>query len=356
MRISSVFKVISVVVVFVPLTAHAIPPPEILVTVWQSALMGLGLGIAFLSVICGLCRDWIRAHGSRKGWLLLCISIASAGGWFWRDSLPSPPKTFHLADEWGAVVSIDEIIATEQNPRSREFKRRTYDEMRNALLAFRKQKGLPVPEFASIRSIHPQEFHDAVMNRSEELWMLDVRDPLEREHLRIPIHEAMSYGDLANGVDFDFPPDKTVVVYCHSGLRGYIAASLLRTAGVEDVVFLRDGMQNWMDLDLPFDGDNQFPFLIYSYEEYRPSMAKSPRIRKIDFTFGGAAAKSFPNTTPLYYELSTTDEIRTFLKSLDREPVLLLVQTESEQYDAVCFAKRYEAMGGKVHGYVLIQP
>lgn len=347
----------ALILVFLPLTAHAIPPPDLLVTVWQSALMGLGMGIAFLSVGWSLCRNWIRCHTPVKLRIALVTSLcALMGSWLWIDPRPEAVEGIRPKNHWGEMYTIDEIIAKEPIPHTRAFKIRIYREMRNVLEVFRKAKNLPVPEFTPIRSIHPQELQTALIQRRNELWLLDVRDPIEQQHLRIPMDQWMSYGDIANQVDGHFPADKTVVVYCHSGLRGYIAASLLRTAGVPDVVFLRDGLQEWIDLKLPFEGGNDFPFLVQNYSEFPYSAAEDPGIKKIDFTFNGGGTKIFPNSAPLYYELSTTEEIITLMSSLERQPVLLITQTESEQYDAACFAKRYESRGGKVLGYIPFSP
>jgi rhodanese-related sulfurtransferase len=73
-------------------------------------------------------------------------------------------------------------------------------------------------------------------------FLLDVRDN----------NEVAESGSLSNAVHIplaelrdrlsELPRDRKIVVYCHKGQRGYLAACALKGSGFEDVVNLRGGI------------------------------------------------------------------------------------------------------------------
>ena len=74
--------------------------------------------------------------------------------------------------------------------------------------------------------------------------MIDVRAPGEWEagHIDGAINVPLSR--LADELD-ELPADRLVVVYCASGYRSAIAASLLRRAGRTEVADLVGGLEAW---------------------------------------------------------------------------------------------------------------
>jgi rhodanese-related sulfurtransferase len=82
------------------------------------------------------------------------------------------------------------------------------------------------------------------------LQVLDVRSPGETATGTLPgarkIPLAVLVGSLA-----DLDPATPVVVYCASGYRSMIAASVLQARGFTDVSDLRDGYAGYLDTGLP---------------------------------------------------------------------------------------------------------
>jgi len=64
----------------------------------------------------------------------------------------------------------------------------------------------------------------------KHLFILDVRQPAEWHAGHVPGAHHISGGDLPGRLD-DVPKDKPVAVYCGSGYRSSVAASLLRRSG-----------------------------------------------------------------------------------------------------------------------------
>ncbi len=78
----------------------------------------------------------------------------------------------------------------------------------------------------------------------ERVFLLDVREPYEREYaviepsLHIPMQEIPARLS-------EVPRDREVVVYCHSGARSMLVAGYLTTRGYTSVANLAGGIDAW---------------------------------------------------------------------------------------------------------------
>lgn len=106
---------------------------------------------------------------------------------------------------------------------------------------------IPWSKFARSRRLTSHEFAQSAAGAQ----VLDVRGPGElaasgaiREAIPIPLPELITrLGELA--------PERPVLVYCASGYRSSIAASILRARGFGDVADLRGGFGAWCEAELP---------------------------------------------------------------------------------------------------------
>jgi hydroxyacylglutathione hydrolase len=82
--------------------------------------------------------------------------------------------------------------------------------------------------------------------------LVDVRSRTEWDggHLGGALHVPLAF--LPDRLD-ELPRDRPIVVYCRSGARSAIAASLLRASGFADVANLRGGIEAWLASALPTD-------------------------------------------------------------------------------------------------------
>jgi hydroxyacylglutathione hydrolase len=85
------------------------------------------------------------------------------------------------------------------------------------------------------------------------VFVLDVRgeDARVRDG-HIPGAHHAYVGHLPEKVD-EVPRDRPVIVYCETGFKTGIAASLLKRAGYEEVIMLAGGMQAWQAANLPVE-------------------------------------------------------------------------------------------------------
>ncbi|OPY03866.1 MAG: putative adenylyltransferase/sulfurtransferase MoeZ [Syntrophus sp. PtaB.Bin001] len=89
------------------------------------------------------------------------------------------------------------------------------------------------------------------MDEGEKAWILDVRSEDELE----------SYGSISGAHNIhvtllperleEVPKDRTVYIFCASGVRSMIAASLLKQAGRRNVVVVLGGLIGWNSTTCP---------------------------------------------------------------------------------------------------------
>jgi len=66
--------------------------------------------------------------------------------------------------------------------------------------------------------------------RGENVFLLDVREPVEVEEWAYPIGVNIPLGELGDRLD-EVPSDRSIVVACRSGQRSAAAAKALSDAG-----------------------------------------------------------------------------------------------------------------------------
>ena len=97
---------------------------------------------------------------------------------------------------------------------------------------------LTIEQLAELRGLVP------------ELQLVDVRNPGETRDGTLPGAKEIPLPVLVDSFDA-LAPDRPVVVYCASGYRSSIAASVLRGAGFPDVSDLLGGFGGWESAELP---------------------------------------------------------------------------------------------------------
>jgi hydroxyacylglutathione hydrolase len=90
----------------------------------------------------------------------------------------------------------------------------------------------------------------AAMHENDSATILDVRGRAEWEAGHLPGVPNVPVGYLVERLD-EIPADKPVVVYCESGSRSAIAASVLQKHGVPNVINFTGGYLAWREAGLP---------------------------------------------------------------------------------------------------------
>ena len=96
----------------------------------------------------------------------------------------------------------------------------------------------------------PRELDTHRRDGAKGLFILDVRQPAEWNSGHVPDAHHIPGGDLCEQMD-KVPNDKPIAVYCGSGYRSSVAASLLRRNGHRNVYNVIGGFSAWEAEDLP---------------------------------------------------------------------------------------------------------
>jgi rhodanese-related sulfurtransferase len=91
--------------------------------------------------------------------------------------------------------------------------------------------------------ITPQEFRQR-QERNEELTLLDVREPWERQTASITPSEYIPMPEIPARLQ-ELDPEQHIVVYCHRGVRSLTVTDWLRKQGYEKVQSMSGGIERW---------------------------------------------------------------------------------------------------------------
>ena len=97
------------------------------------------------------------------------------------------------------------------------------------------------------RAISPIEFKRRMDEGDTDMVLLDVRNPKEREEVRLPYPDRTLHiplGALREKTG-ELPRDKWIIPFCKLSLRGYEAERILSNAGFQHVAFLDGGILGW---------------------------------------------------------------------------------------------------------------
>jgi len=96
-------------------------------------------------------------------------------------------------------------------------------------------------------TIVPTELKDWI-ERGENIFLVDVREPAEFEIVAIPGATLIPKGEFLNGSALEkLPQDKRVVLYCKSGIRSAEALAIVKGAGFADAVHVGSGVVGWVN-------------------------------------------------------------------------------------------------------------
>ena len=96
-------------------------------------------------------------------------------------------------------------------------------------------------------TIVPTELKEWI-DRGENIFLVDVREPAEFEIVSIPGATLIPKGEFLDGSALEkLPQDKRVVLYCKSGVRSAEALAVVKGAGFADAVHVGGGVVGWVN-------------------------------------------------------------------------------------------------------------
>lgn len=91
----------------------------------------------------------------------------------------------------------------------------------------------------TLPSVEPEKFAELIKENSKEI--LDIRRDGEFETSHVKNSDHIPLAELNNRIK-ELNPDKEYLVYCRTGYRSMIAASLLRIKGIRNVINIKKGI------------------------------------------------------------------------------------------------------------------
>ncbi len=96
-------------------------------------------------------------------------------------------------------------------------------------------------------TIVPRELKQWI-DRGENIFLVDVREPAEFEIVSIPGAVLIPKGEFLNGSALaQLPQDKRIVLYCKTGIRSAEALAIVKGAGFADAVHVGSGVVGWVN-------------------------------------------------------------------------------------------------------------
>ena len=87
-----------------------------------------------------------------------------------------------------------------------------------------------------------------MLDRGEDVFVVDVREPNEYEIVSIPGATLIPKGEFLNGSALErMPQDKQIVLHCKSGARSAEVLAVLKAAGFSDAVHVGGGVLAWVN-------------------------------------------------------------------------------------------------------------
>jgi rhodanese-related sulfurtransferase len=95
-----------------------------------------------------------------------------------------------------------------------------------------------------VAELSPQDVAEKLKQHPEQVLLLDVREPDERELAVIDPSVHIPMRDVPQRLS-ELPKDREIVVYCHGGTRSAMIAGFLEAKGYRDVANLSGGIDAW---------------------------------------------------------------------------------------------------------------
>jgi sulfur-carrier protein adenylyltransferase/sulfurtransferase len=87
----------------------------------------------------------------------------------------------------------------------------------------------------------------AMLDRNDDIFLVDVREPNEYEIVSIPGAVLIPKDQFMNGSALErMPQDRRIVLHCKSGVRSAECLAVVKNAGFSDAVHLGGGVLSWV--------------------------------------------------------------------------------------------------------------
>jgi len=90
--------------------------------------------------------------------------------------------------------------------------------------------------------------HKAMLDRDENIFLIDVREPNEYEIVSIPGAVLIPKDQFMSGAALErLPQDRRIVLHCKTGVRSAECLAVVKNAGFSDAVHVGGGVISWVN-------------------------------------------------------------------------------------------------------------
>lgn len=280
-------------VFFIPQSAHAIPPPEFIFNFLSQIFQVISIAILFLSSGAGIAFQFFKTkfHSLKNKKLLVgaIVSISlvmSVGASYYLAKKDHDAEferwkvsqaTKRAAQKDSLVNANEELPDSIKQGRAKKghvadsFKLNSLSKTQTSNIFFETNKGIS-------EIIKNQELKDLLKTRSNNFFILDVRENIEFDLGRIPSANHIRMADLLNGDWSTLPPDKFIIIACYTALRGSEVADFLRNHGLV-ARFIEGGIEKWIEDGGDWTGESKLQN-VYHEPQHRKRFT-TPEFQKI---------------------------------------------------------------------------
>ncbi|MFW6357492.1 MAG: MBL fold metallo-hydrolase [bacterium] len=163
----------------------------------------------------------------------------------WKDGLPAYAGWFLPYDHPLLLVSETDDVSEEV----RLLYRMGFDRIDGFLAGGMHEWMVAGQPAHSIRTVTVQQLC-SILDSEEKINLLDVRSPQEAAEPRIPLAENLPIMTLPDHLE-NFPRNRPAYIFCGSGHRSMIGASMLKQARIDDVTVVLGGVKGWNSVSCP---------------------------------------------------------------------------------------------------------
>lgn len=258
MRRASFPVVATLLALVVPFRAAAIPPPDILISIGSSFGQIFSLVIVLLSGLFAAAAQTVQAYRPRLRVRPAIYVTAIVGLIFVSAAIATVADQTRQRAEIARIVERNVSEASSRSVALPVAESSYFHD--NATLPLDISNG----DFAAIESIPSSD--GTPPTAAANPYVLDAREDEEVEIGRYPGSVHVRLADLLDGAYAGVPRDRTVYVFCWSGIRGSEVATFLRDHGVL-ARYLSDGAEGWVSSGGRWDGGVKFSS-VYSAPQY----------------------------------------------------------------------------------------
>ena len=120
-----------------------------------------------------------------------------------------------------------------------------------------KESAEPASAAPLFKTVSATEAAELLKTR-ENLQIIDVRSPQEREELRIAESRLVPMGDVIRGV-YQGDPDQPLILVCAGGGRSFVAGKVMFARGYREIYNLGGGIESWRQAGLPLETGPEQP-------------------------------------------------------------------------------------------------